>query len=467
MYPACLDTLYGSAEMQRIFSDENRLQKMLDVEAALARATAAVGLIPEASAREISEKAIVQNLDLARLVKVTEQMEGHPVIPLIGELKRICSGDHGEFIHWGATTQDIVDTALSLQLRDAFSHLYSSLLRLEHCLVELAEKHKRSIMAGRTYGQHALPTTFGFKAAVWSREIHRYVVRMDQLQPRLFIGSLGGGVGTLAAFGEHGERVQRIFMQALGLGIPDIAWHTARDHWAEYAAVLSGMSATSAKIAREVWNLSRTEIGELEEPHHKEKIGSSTMPQKRNPSVCANILALERLVRQEAGLATELMIHEHERDFSCCMADWVWVPRISNFTARILDAINHVTAGLKVNTDRMEQNLQLTKGLICSEAVMMYLAGKLGRQTAHEVVHEASMTALAKDVHLREILRTDPVIRDNLAIADLDRLFDIQQYAETASAAVERVVQTARTGWARYGKKAAVAKHDPQPSQWR
>jgi len=433
-----LGDLYGTPEMRAVFDDLHLLQKWLDVEAALARAQADLGLIPAPAAEEIARRAVAEQLDLTRLKQLVDQTV-HPIVPVIRVLQQACQGDAGEYIHWGATTQDIMDTALVLQIKEAVAILERRLAELARVLRELACKHRDTPMAGRTHGQQALPITFGYKVAVWLAELERHRGRLEACKPRLLVGQLGGAVGTLASVAEHGLQIQAGMMARLGLGVPPIAWHTARDNLAEFAAVLGLIAATLGKIAHEIISLQRTEIGEVEEPFNEGKVGSSTMPHKRNPMLCEAIVALARLVMRTGPVALDAMIQEHERDWTGDHLEWAYLPEICVMTDGALALTTRVVAGLRVYPDQMRANLERLNGLMLSEAVMLALARQVGRQTAHDIVYACSMRAVDQGRPFRHTLAEDPLVARHLTSAELDRLLDPYHYTGLAGYFVDQV----------------------------
>lgn len=434
---------YGTEEMRRVFDDEALLQRWLDVEAALARAEARVGLIPAAAADEISRKAKVEHMDIPAITREIETTS-HPIVPLIRGLQRACDGDAGQYIHWGATTQDIMDTAVALQVKAAHRLIERDLLAVEDALLDLAVRHRDTVMPGRTHGQHALPITFGYKIAVWAAEVRRHLDRMTECTPRVFIGQFAGAVGTLASVPEHGLEVQRLMMDDLGLGTPLIAWHTARDGFAEFVAILGLIAATMGKMANEVINLQRTEVAEVEEPFVMGKVGSSTMPHKRNPMICEAIVGLARLVRQTVPLALDAMGHAHERDWALIQAEWAFIPEACILTAGALAQTLRVLRGLIVYPDRMARNIEMLRGLILSEAVMLLLALKTGRQNAHDLVYRASMAAYEQDLSLKDALLAEPEVAARITPDEIDALLDPRAYTGLSGTFVDRVVAHAR-----------------------
>jgi len=437
-----LKDLYGTAEMRAVFDDMRLLQKWLDVEKALAQAEAELGIIPAGAAQEIARCAVAGDLDISRMKHLIDQTV-HPIVPLIRVLQEACSGDAGEYIHWGATTQDIMDTAMILQAKEAAAILDSRLAGLSDALGKLATAYRDTIMPGRTHGQQALPVTFGYKAAVWLAEVERHRQRLQQCQPRLLVGQLGGAAGTLASLGEHGFQVQERMMEILGLGVPLITWHTARDGLAEFASLLGMMAATAGKMAHEIINLQRTELAEAEEPFNEGKVGSSTMPHKRNPMICEAVLALSRLVMRNVPLALDAMIQDHERDWSSDHIEWAYLGEMCIMTDGALDLILRVLTGLKVYPERMLKNLDLLDGLVLSEAVMLALGKDLGRQTAHEVVYECAMRSFEQGLPFRQVLGEHPLVSAHLTQAQIADLLDATQYTGLAGQFVDRVLAAA------------------------
>lgn len=433
---------YGTEEMRRVFDDDALLQYWLDVEAALARAEAQVGLIPPYAAAEISAKAIAANLDKQSIAKEMKTT-GHPIVPVIRALQRVCNGDAGQYIHWGATTQDITDTALALQLREAHALIARDLEAFETALLNLAIAHRETLMPGRTHGQHALPITFGLKVAIWAAEIRRHIDRLEECRPRILVGQFAGAVGTVASVAEQARSIQQLMFADLGLNTPVVSWHTARDGVAEFVALLGLMTATLGKIANEVVNLQRTELAEVEEPYVFGKVGSSTMPHKRNPMICEAIIAATRLVRNLIPPALEAMGHEHERDWSMIHMEWAFVPEACLLTAGALKQSIHVISDLIVYKDRMASNVDLLKGLIVSEAAMLKLAAKIGRQDAHDVVYHASMRAYEGGLSLKDALMTESVVQANLTAGDIDAILDPRAYIGLSAHYVDEVVKAA------------------------
>jgi 3-carboxy-cis,cis-muconate cycloisomerase len=431
--------LFGTREMREIFSDRSLVQAWLDVEVALARAQAAVGVVPARAAEEIARQAHAEHIDLGALKEQTEVV-GYPILPLVRILASRCGDGAGEFIHWGATTQDIMDTATVLQLRRAHQILTRDLASLVDAAAHLASRYRDTPMAGRTHGQQALPITFGFKAAVWVAELARHQERLQAIAPRLFVGQLAGAAGTLASLGPDGLAVQERMMADLGLAVPQIAWHVARDVIAEFVALLALSCGTIAKIGQEIALLQTTEVEEVEEAYVEGRGGSSTMPQKRNPITCEALMAIGMIVAQDAALMFAAMRPDHERATGPWHVEWEVIPEVCVLAG---GALHHGTAllrGLTVRPDRMARNLRLTEGLIVSEAVMMALAPAVGRQRAHEIVYRAAMKAVDSGRALEGILQQDPEVAMHLTPERLRGALDPLAYTGLSSQFVDRVL---------------------------
>jgi 3-carboxy-cis,cis-muconate cycloisomerase len=430
--------LYGSADMRAVFADEVMVARWLDAEAALARAQGRLGLIPQDAADVISRCAGSANLDLDSLRRGVES-SGHPLVPAIRALERL-AGEAGKYVHWGATTQDIIDTGFVLQLKDALAIIERELDLLIASLAGQARVYKDTPMAGRTHGQHAVPVTLGYKLAVVMAELCRHRERLAEMRPRVLVGQLAGAAGTLASLGEQAASVRQAMLEDLGLGVPQIAWHTARDGIAETVGILAMIAATCGKFANEVVNLQRTEIAELAEPVGTGAVGSSTMPQKRNPMAAQGVVALARLVRQMPALALDAMGHEHERDLAAWQMEWSFVPETFILTSGAIIQTGRIAEGLIVDADRMRRNLALTGGLINAEAVMFRLAGKTGREAAHELVAAAVKRSASGPESFAEVLAGDPEIARHLSRAEIDEALAPEAWLGESVAAVERVV---------------------------
>lgn len=432
---------FGTDEMRNIFSDESLVQKWLDVEAALARAEAKLGIIPEEASVEINNKAKVSNMNLEEMGTEIKRTS-HPIVPLIRQLSVACDNEYGQYVHWGATTQDIMDSANVLQLKEVIQIIESEIKDVQQGLITLIEKHKHVVLAGRTHGQQALPITFGYKAAVWLAEINRSSNRLEELKPRLMVGQFSGAVGTLASITSKGLELQDEIMNELQLERPDISWHTSRDNLAEFASFLGILGGTLGKIANEVVELQKTEFGELEEPFQKGKVGSSTMPHKRNPSKTENIVTLSRILKSNIPLFLEGIVSEHERDMISWQVEWETLPEVCLLISNMLRSSNEVIRGLNVNSERMEKNLlELTNGLIVSESVMIKIGEKIGRQKAHDIVYDACMYAYENNIYLEDLLLENNDVMESLTKDELDNLFNISHYTGYANDYANRIVK--------------------------
>lgn len=438
--------LFGTDEMRAVFADEALFQRWLDVEAALARAQARLGLIPQSSADEIAAKARVELFDLEAIGReITATV--HPIVPLVRALDAVCDDAAGQCAHWGATTQDIMDTATALQVKDACAIVDRLLGELGGALATHVRGHRATPMAGRTHGQHAVPVTFGFKCAVWLAEVDRHRERLAQSRQRALVVQFSGAAGSLASIGAVGMDVQRLLAEELGLGVPPIAWHTARDGFAEIAFVLGLAAQTAGKIANEVIALQKTEVLELQEPWHHGKVGSSTMPHKRNPMLSESVVGMSKIARADVGLMLELTIAEHERDMRPWHAEWEALPELCIVTAGALATVGAVVAGLEVDVERMRANLDATQGLILSERVMMELAPLLGRERAHDLVYEASMRAFEEGRPLGDVLGEDETLSAKLPREALAALLDPAGYTGLCAEFCDRVLAARRSAY--------------------
>jgi 3-carboxy-cis,cis-muconate cycloisomerase len=429
---------FGTPRMRAIFEDRALIAKYVEVEVALARAEARCDVIPAAAAEEIAAQSRVDALDFDLLRHETE-IVGYPILPLVHQLSRMC-GESGGFVHWGATTQDIMDTAVVLQVRDALEVVESDLNDLRAILVRLACKYRDTPMAGRTHLQQALPVTFGYKVAVWLAMFDRHAERLAQLRPRVLVGQFAGAAGTLASLGDKGLAVQQALMEELRLGVPVATWHVARDGLAEAINLLGLISGSLGKVAYDVMLMASTEFAEVYEPFVKGRGASSTMPQKRNPISSELIFAASKAVRQHAGLMLDAMIHDFERATGPWHAEWIAVPESFILTAGALYQAKFMLDGLIVDERKMAENLGLSKGLIVAEAVMMGLAPHIGRQEAHDVVYDACRAVNEKGGTLAQVLAATPAVASRLDRAAIEHLTDPANYLGAAPAMVDRVV---------------------------
>lgn len=437
-----LGDLFGTADMRALFDDDARLQKMLDVEAALARAQARIGMIPEAAAVEISDKArssIIDRPDLARRTKLA----GAPVAGLVAQLGQACDGDAGRYVHWGATTQDIVDTGLVLQMRGGLEILNRETDAVCAALKTLAENHRGSVMAGRTYLQHALPVSFGYKAAIWLAGLLDARTSLNQAAERALSLQFGGAVGNLASLGAQGFDVAEALGRELDLNVPEINWHVRRGNLAQFGSAVSLLCAALGKIATDICLMSQTEIAELAEPHQPGRGGSSTMPQKRNPVSSMLILAIARQAQAQSSVLQSAMLQDHERPIDSWQAEWAAMPQLFVLSSGALAHARFVLEGLHVDTARMRANLDLTGGLIMAEAVMMALSPEFGHAKAHDLVEELCSQARAKGQSLKQAMVAHAEIGKLLNDKQIDALLDPANYIGRSDALVGRVLNRA------------------------
>ena len=430
--------MFGTAEMRGVFSDRALIERYIEVEVALARAEARCGVIPAQAAQQIAELSRFEALDLALMQHETE-IVGYPILPLVEQLSRIC-GEAGRYVHWGATTQDVMDTAVVLQVRAALLLVERDIQAVRGLLAGLAARYRDTPMAGRTHLQHALPITFGYKCAVWLSMFDRHAERLVELRPRVEVGQFAGAAGTLASLCDKGLQVQEALMDELGLGVPQATWHVARDGLAEALNFLGLVTGSLGKIALDVMMMMTSELGEAYEPFVKGRGASSTMPQKRNPISCELMYAAAKGVRQQAGLMMDAMIQDFERSTGPWQAEWIAIPEAFALSAASLGQARFMLAGLEVRPERMLENLNMTQGLIVAEAVMMGLAPTLGRQVAHDVVYAACRVANDEGISLLDALVAQGAVTAELDIAELQRLTDPVNYLGLAPQMVDRAL---------------------------
>ncbi len=431
--------LFGSDAMRAVFSERGQVQKWLDVEAALARVQGRLGIIPEDAAAQISGKADADLIDMDLMREEVDRV-GYAIMPLVHRLAALCEGDAGRYVHWGTTTQDIKDTGVVLQIRDALDLVEADLIAVRDGLARLARKYRDTPMAGRSHLQHALPITFGYKAAVWLAPIERHLERLEQLRPRVLMGQFSGAAGTLASLHGRGLEVSDALMEELGLARPAIAWHTARDTIAETLAFLALVTGSLAKIATDVVLLTATETGEVFEPFAPGRGGSSTMPQKRNPVSSELILACAKQVQSRAALVMDAMAADLERSTGPWHVEWAALPEAFVLASGALAQARFLMDGLRVNPEAMRANMDMTRGLIVSEAVMMGLAPALGRQAAHDLVYEACRIATDERRALLDVLLDMPEVTAKLDRDALAQLCEPGNYVGEAPEMVDRLL---------------------------
>jgi len=433
---------FGTPRMREIFSDRAFIARCVDVEVALARAEARCGVIPSDAAEQIAQKCNAAALDFDLLRHETENV-GYPILPLVHQLAKQC-GEAGRYVHWGATTQDIMDTAVILQVREGLQVVGEDIAALQTILAGLSTKYRDTPMAGRTHLQHALPVTFGYKTSIWLAMMDRHAERVEQIKPRLLTGQFAGAAGTLASLGDKGLEVQQAFCDELGLGVPKSTWHVARDSLAEALNLLGLITGTLGKIALDIMIMASSEFAEVYEPFVKGRGASSTMPQKRNPISSEVMLAASKAVRQHAGLMLDAMVQDFERATGPWHAEWIAVPESFVLTAGALHQAKFALGGLIVDEQRMTKNLGLSRGLIVAEAVMMGLAPQLGRQRAHDLVYDACRVVNERGGSLTDALLAIPEIAGVIDRATIERLTDPGNYLGEAPRMVDRVIQAAR-----------------------
>jgi 3-carboxy-cis,cis-muconate cycloisomerase len=429
---------FGTSAMRAVWEDRRTQQRWLDVEAALAEAEAELGIVPAAAAEEIAAAARIDGLDLEAM-KAEFDATWNPVVPLVNALRKVISPSAARYVHWGATSKNIFDTGLMLQIKDAYGLVLEDLDAIGDSLADLAEAHRDTVMAGRTHGQHAIPVTFGFKAAVWLDEVHRQQERLQQARPRILVGEFGGAVGTLASLGPIGLQIEERLMEKLGLGEPTIPVKTAGDRVAEFVLLLCMVSATLGKIAQNIYNLQQTDIDEVTE-FTEGKVGSSAMPHKQNPVASGSVVFLGRLLRSNAGPALDYVHAEWEDDHRQGETAWKFVPEACLLMAAQLETLQRVLDGLIVKPDNMIRNLERQQGLSCSEALLMALADPLGRDTAHELIRTLSAEAVTTGEAFNEIVARDPVVTEHLGKEELERALDLRNQTGLAATFVDRVV---------------------------
>ena len=409
---------FGTPEMREVWSEENRLRQHVDVEVALAQAEGELGVIPLEAAEKIAERANAESIDLLELADEVVRLK-HSFMATINTLQRQC-GEAGEYIHYGATTQDIVDTATVLQLKQAFDIVQrdSRFVALE--LKKRAKQYQYTPMVGRTHGMQALPTTFGFKLAVWLDEFVRHLTRLNEIRERVLVGNISGAICTYASFGDKGPEVEQRALTLLGLNTPNIGWQAARDRFSEYASVIALISGTLGKIGNEFYNLMRTEINEIEEPFSAGKIGSSTMPHKRNPAILEGLASLTEPVFKSVALMHESMKTEHERDAMSWRAEWIALPELNIYVAA-----------------------QLQHGLLLSEKIMFELGKKLGKQTAHQLVYESAMLAFEQERPFKDVLQENTELKQHFTEQEISQWLIAENYLGSAPRKVDVVINYA------------------------
>lgn len=433
---------YGTPEMRRIFEEENRLQKLLDAEAALAWAHGEVRNIPRQDAEKIVEMASIKYVKIDRVKEIESEIK-HDLMSLVKALSEVC-GPSGAYVHFGATSSDISDTATALQLKDASDLIAKKLDDLELVLIEKAERYKTTVMIGRTHGQHALPTTLGFKFAVWARENARHIQRLQECKTRLLVGKMSGAVGTQAGLGPNAMKIQDLVMKRLGIKPSDISTQIIqRDRYAELVCLCAMITSSLENIATEIRELQRTEIREIFEFFQKEKqVGSSTMPHKRNPELCERICGLSRILRSLVVPALENIPTWHERDITQSSAERFIIPEVCILIDYILTLMTNILSNLRVDEKRMLENIELSQGRTMSEAVMLTLTKKgMSRQEAHELIRTLTIKSESEEQPFKGTLLKNATVKKMLSEKEIDAALNPRNYLGTAIKQVESVVQ--------------------------
>ena len=393
-----------------IWRDENKVSKQLAVEVALAKIEGELGIIPKTAAQQIIEKAKVEHLNLLALQKESAQKR-HSLIALIHALQELVGTEAGEYVHYGVTTQDIVDTGIMLQTKEAYDVIVQHSKALIQTVAALAQKHRSTLMMGRTHGIHAIPITFGVKLAIWLDELLRNHKRLRQLEcNEVFVGSISGAVGTYAAFDGRGIEVERLTLAELGLVVPNISWQPSRDRFSEFATTLGIYAGTLGKIGHELFTLMKTEINEIHEPFRKGEIGSSTMPQKRNPALIEGVASLTQPIFSDDSVILQSMLIDGERDAIHWRNEWVALPEITSYLDAQLVQLTYILSELEVNTVQMRKNLDIQGSLPYSERIMFKLGKVIGKQTAHELVYQAAMKAIENHDDFISLLYQEPTV---------------------------------------------------------
>lgn len=436
-----IESRYGRPEVRRIFEEENKLQKILDVEAALARAHASVGNVQKNAANEISKKARTKYVKISRVKEIESEIH-HDVMAVVRALAEQC-GDSGRYVHLGATSNDITDTAMALQFKEFLNFLLDDLEKLKKILSKLAKRHQKTVCIGRTHGQHSVPTTYGLKFAIFACEVKRHIERIKECKKRILVGKMSGAVGTQAALGKKGIRIQKLVMKGLGLSPALVSDQVIqRDRHAEFLLNLALISESLNKIATEVRNLQRTEIGEVSEGFGKKQVGSSTMPHKRNPILAERICGLSRVIKGDAFASLENIPLWHERDLTNSSCERIIVPETCILTDYILNLSINLLQNLVFDYKKINENLNLSQGRIMSESVMISLVEKgLDRQKAHELLRKCSMESYKKNIPLKDVLMRNKKIRKYLTEKEIDSALNPEKYIGTAVEQVERVLK--------------------------
>ncbi|MCH4009524.1 class-II fumarase/aspartase family protein [Companilactobacillus sp.] len=436
-----LQNNFSTEKMRSIWNDNNKITQQLKIEAALSKIEGQLQVIPQSAADKIVAQAKIENFDIEELAKESAKKR-HSLIALINHLQALAGPEAGEFVHYGATTQDIVDTGTMLQTKQAYELLREHGRQLIKTLKYQTQRYRSTLMIGRTHGIQAIPITFGFKLAIWLDELIRDQKRLDQLaEEDIFVGSLNGAVGTYAAFGPKGPEIERLALGEIGLQVPSISWQPSRDRFSEFASVLGIYSGTLGKIGHELYNLMRTEVNEINEPFVKGEVGSSTMPQKRNPALIEGLTSLTQPIFKDVGLMLESMLIEGERDAIHWRNEWVVLPEITNYLDAQLTNANYIIEGLKVNEQQMFDNIQLQNGLPFAERIMFQLGTVVGKQTAHKLVYDSAMAAIEQNKNFIDVLYLENEVNSNFSKDEVIAWTDAKQDIGSIEEKIDQVLQ--------------------------
>jgi len=433
--------MFGTKEMHQVFSDERTIQLYLDVEAALARSQSKLGIIPEEAGKKITQASKLELIDWKKLEKRTT-IVGYPILPLVEQLSNAVKDGYGQYCHWGATTQDIMDTADVLQIREGLGLLTSDLNGIADALVKIIKEHIETPMAGRTHLQHALPVSFGYKAATWLSGIDRHIKRLEEIKSRIFNLSFFGAAGTLASLGEeNGLNTQIALANELGLNVPDVSWHSIRDNFCEVTGWLAIVGASLGKIAYDVMLMMQTEIQEVAEPFLHGRGSSSTMPQKRNPISSEIMLACSKLLREHHSSMLDAMVLDHERATGQWHVEWNAIPNSFIIASSSFKSARFLLEGLEVSPENMKKNIDKTNGLIVAEAVMMALAPHIGRQVAHDIVYDCCRQTIKNNIPFVDSLLADKNISKIFNENDLLEIVNPSNYLGAAPAMANKLLK--------------------------
>ena len=433
--------MFGTKEMHQVFSDERTIQLYLDVEAALARSQSKLGIIPEEAGKKITQASKLELIDWEKLEKRTT-IVGYPILPLVEQLSSAVKDGYGQYCHWGATTQDIMDTADVLQIREGLELLTSDLNGIADALVKIIKEHIETPMAGRTHLQHALPVSFGYKAATWLSGIDRHIKRLEEIKSRIFNLSFFGAAGTLASLGEeNGLNTQIALANELGLNVPDVSWHSIRDNFCEVTGWLAIVGASLGKIAYDVMLMMQTEIQEVAEPFLHGRGSSSTMPQKRNPISSEIMLACSKLLREHHSSMLDAMVLDHERATGQWHVEWNAIPNSFIIASSSFKSARFLLEGLEVSPENMKKNIDKTNGLIVAEAVMMALAPHIGRQVAHDIVYDCCRQTIKNNIRFVDSLLADKNISKIFNENDLLEIVNPSNYLGAAPAMANKLLK--------------------------